>query len=313
MALLAIRRSTARLILWIMAFVLAAAGLSFFAGIALKVRTERSAFRQAHRAHTTDLDSAVSDPVELAAAKASLAEVRVVVSMSSFAGRLERVRETIQSLAGQSRRPDKIYIHAPLAIKRINVSSELPPIVDELKETYKGLLEFTHPEDYGPSTKLLGTLLIEKDPDTIVITVDDDIVYHEHMVLALVQAAQARRAAICFICEFWPWWWYKPIYHKAPGVCQGFANAFAGIAYRVGFFEKDVFDYSKVPRGCRLHDDVYLSGYLFRKGVRPYVITPGFSSTLYDKGHTSFSINKVKNTETEYRDPCLRFFSYMHE
>ncbi|KAJ1556717.1 hypothetical protein HK405_002039, partial [Cladochytrium tenue] len=93
--------------------------------------------------------------------------------MSSFPGRLHRAKETLRSLATQSLPPDRIYVHAPLRISRLNISADadnLPPVFAEFKALYPDLLEFTHPQDYGPSTKLLGTLLIEKDPDTIVIT-----------------------------------------------------------------------------------------------------------------------------------------------
>ncbi len=33
-------------------------------------------------------------------------------------------------------------------------------------------------DDWGPATKLIGTLLLEKDPKTVIITLDDDMVYH---------------------------------------------------------------------------------------------------------------------------------------
>jgi hypothetical protein len=55
-----------------------------------------------------------------------------------------------------------------------------------------------------------------------------------------------------------------------------------------------------------------VSSQLYRKNIRPWVITPGFRSIMAEQGHSSFSINKVKNTETEYRNPCLKFFDYLY-
>jgi hypothetical protein len=37
-------------------------------------------------------------------------------------------------------------------------------------------------DDWGPATKLLGALLLETDPDTVIITVDDDMMYNHNMV-----------------------------------------------------------------------------------------------------------------------------------
>jgi hypothetical protein len=41
--------------------------------------------------------------------------------------------------------------------------------------------------DYGPATKLIPTLLEETDPDTIIVTVDDDVVYHPDVLQDMVE------------------------------------------------------------------------------------------------------------------------------
>ncbi|KAJ3111253.1 Golgi transport complex subunit 3 [Phlyctochytrium bullatum] len=239
-------------------------------------------------------------------------DVRVVASISSFGHRLDRIAEPLESLYKQTRRPDVLYLHVPKELKRLKIDDPMRPIVAELEKKYEGWLKVTRPEtDYGPSTKLLGTLLIEKNPNTIVVTVDDDEVYHEDMILALVDAAERdRNVAPCFICEKWPWWSFKPMY-AGKGTCHGWGNAFAGVAYRVGFFDEGVFNYTNAPSGCRLHDDVYLSGYMRSRGHRPYVIKPGFEPIRWGLGHTNLSIHNVPAGESDYRDPCIRFFDYL--
>ncbi|KAJ3164005.1 hypothetical protein HK101_000540 [Irineochytrium annulatum] len=242
------------------------------------------------------------------------ASARAVVSISTFPGRVERINDTIRSLKEQRRVPDAVYLHIPKEIKRLNVGGELPPVVEGLREMYgREWLLVTRPEDYGPSTKLLGSLLVEKDPKTIIITLDDDMSYDPSLILSLVDAAEHHPTnVICFICEYWPWWWWKPIYQRSEGECHGWANAYAGTAYRVGMFKEDVFEYEGKPKGCKLHDDVYLSGYLFKNagGVRPYVINPGFFPIISHKDHTNLSINKVPNGEKGYRDPCIKYYDY---
>mmetsp|Transcript_2488 Transcript_2488/g.6008 ORF Transcript_2488/g.6008 Transcript_2488/m.6008 type:complete len:305 (+) Transcript_2488:268-1182(+) len=239
---------------------------------------------------------------------------RVVFSMTSFPGRLERVRDTMHSLATQSRPVDAIILSIPHTVDRIHVPTQLPPIVAELQKEYGELLHIHRTTDYGPSTKLLGALEVEQDPKTIIITVDDDTVYHKDLALALVDGIEhAKDSAVCFVCEFWPQWWYKPLYMRAEGDCMGFQNAYAGTAYRRGFFDKGIFDYTGAPDGCRLHDDVWISGYLSRKGIKRHVIKPGFWSIVGEMGHTNMSIHEVKDTESKYRDPCLEYFGWLRE
>ncbi|KAJ3067419.1 hypothetical protein HDU98_009358, partial [Podochytrium sp. JEL0797] len=240
---------------------------------------------------------------------------RVVVSLSTFSGRLLRLRAPLMSIAGQTLRPDAIVVSIPAHVARSNrtVSDEtkaeetalLAALASELGDM---LIIHTPATDYGPTTKLLGALERETDPNTIVITIDDDVIYHPRTVEALVNAQLKHLdGPICFVCEYFPkkWWFVK--YQFWEGPCTGFLEGFAGVAYRVAFFEsKRVYDFTApgVPeKACRLHDDVWLSGTLMRDGIRPFVIRPGFQSDAESLPHTEFSINSVKNTEKEYRNP----------
>ncbi|KAJ3086251.1 hypothetical protein HDU96_004994, partial [Phlyctochytrium bullatum] len=151
------------------------------------------------------------------------------------------------------------------------------------------------------------------DPNTLILTVDDDHVYHPDTVAILAEAYKAHPNSFpCFICEEWQDDQGRPLYHQGNGTCHGWGNAFAGVLYRVGFFDEGVFDYTGRPDGCKLHDDVYLSGYLYERGIRPYVRS-GFDSILGHKGHTELSIHLVPDTEPGYRDPCIRHFNYFKE
>ena len=50
--------------------------------------------------------------------------------------------------------------------------------------------------DRGPATKLLGALEIEKDPETILITVDDDNDYPDFLVRGLVRRSLRDPASV---------------------------------------------------------------------------------------------------------------------
>lgn len=130
---------------------------------------------------------------------------RIIVSMSSFPVRMTKLEDAIKTLSEQSLKPDQIYVHVPKHIERLNLTNiPLPDHILALEDKYPLMKIIINDVDYGASTKLLGTLQIEKDPNTIVITVDDDTTYHKHTVKALVQNLQQHpNTAPCFVCQIW--------------------------------------------------------------------------------------------------------------
>ena len=261
---------------------------------------------------------AAADKQRMAVPKAALPLPRVVVSLSSFAGRLMKLNETLPSLLEQSLPPAKIYLAVPSAVERINVSQQsaaIPAFLTALEKSSKGHFKILRTKDYGPSTKLLPALQQETDPKTIIITVDDDVYYHPDTILALVSAltfspqTSKLRYAPCWYCEEWGLFG-KAIRKESEGVCRGWLGAYAGAAYYRDYFNEAVFDYVGAPEGCRLHDDVWISGNLYRRGIRPYVMQPGFWSAIWHASYTNLSIHSVKNTEKGYRDPCVKYFDW---
>jgi len=229
----------------------------------------------------------------------------------------------IDSIVKQEMNVDKIYVHVPLTVDRLKMNSTIPAEVLALEEAYPTLLQVNRPEhDFGPATKLLGTLLLEDDPKTIIITVDDDVTYPPTLIGHLVQAmlsSIAEPVIPTYMCEVWkdPWIPYTnghvKIFNEI-GECHGWQATWAGSAYRRSYFSKTVledpiFDYSMAPKGCRLHDDVWISGVLYRKHIRPYRISTDMSMHHHAK-YTNESIHLVDNGERDYRDPCIAFFDH---
>ncbi|RKO99166.1 hypothetical protein CXG81DRAFT_20725, partial [Caulochytrium protostelioides] len=101
---------------------------------------------------------------------------RVVVSVSTFAGRVQDANATIASLLDQDYILDAIYLHVPPAIERLNISGTLTESDSAVLKFWDGRVSVRRPVDLGPTTKLIGALYAERDPDTIVITVDGDVV-----------------------------------------------------------------------------------------------------------------------------------------
>jgi len=187
------------------------------------------------------------------------------------------------------------------------------------------LLQFL-PLDYGPATKLLGALLIEHDPSTLIITVDDDIAYDPELILMLASHAPPHAALppVCQIREplqteeaggklnlrfIHDGTWHRWIWPYNAKVCPGWLVGWASVAYRVGHFGADVFtELQHSPPGCFLNDDVWLSGYLKRRGVARMVM-PWIKGGPQQR-HPTKSLSTINDTQVLHMQPCLHYYGW---
>ena len=101
----------------------------------------------------------------------------IYVSTSTIPQRVKNLDRSIKSLLNQSKKPDKIFINIPFKYRRFNETIK----DDEIPKFDSSVVEITRCEDYGPATKLLGSLdKLEKN--SLVILFDDDHVYENYMV-----------------------------------------------------------------------------------------------------------------------------------
>ena len=101
----------------------------------------------------------------------------IYVSTSTIPQRIKNLDKSIKSLLNQSKKPDKIFINIPFKYRRFNETIK----DDEIPKFDSSVVEITRCEDYGPATKLLGSLdKLEKN--SLVILFDDDHVYENYMV-----------------------------------------------------------------------------------------------------------------------------------
>ena len=101
----------------------------------------------------------------------------IYVSTSTIPQRIKSLDKSIKSLLNQSKKPDKIFINIPFKYRRFKETIK----DDEIPKFDNSIVEITRCEDYGPATKLLGSLdKLEKN--SLVIVFDDDHVYENYMV-----------------------------------------------------------------------------------------------------------------------------------
>lgn len=198
---------------------------------------------------------------------------RVIACLTTHPGRNGTVQPAIDSLRAQTRLPDEIRLyHGPGC-------ADLPTGCTPIEV-----------RDVGPLTKLSAAVDPALAPDDLIITVDDDVIYHPDCFATLIAAAEAAPdEAVGFagwntatLIEGKGYQFVPP-----PGACD-VLEGFAGVAYRRGFFGSDVLD---SPPAFRNVDDVWISGYLAKHDITRRVIsrkkcTPrdGGSGLHYDPG-----------------------------
>jgi len=114
----------------------------------------------------------------------------ITVSLTSYAHRVANVHHTIISLLNQSRHPDRLVLWLA---EDVYSRASLPPHLLELEQFG---LEIGFCQDIKSYKKLLPTL--ERYPDDIVITFDDDVIYPaDHIERLLNVYDQYPKSIIC--------------------------------------------------------------------------------------------------------------------
>ncbi len=100
------------------------------------------------------------------------------ISFSSIPSRFESIKKVLDSLDLQTTKPCKIFLNIPYNYKRFPNIKDLN--LDIFKDIKDDNLEIIRCEDYGPGTKLLGSINLLKNFDYVIL-VDDDHCYHPRM------------------------------------------------------------------------------------------------------------------------------------
>lgn len=108
--------------------------------------------------------------------------MRVVGSLSTIPGRNPKLLRTLRSLHNQDYPLDEIYLGIPNESRRLKKA--YPEFPNEIKELCT-IVPCDY--DYGPCTKIVGGLLMENNPDTVIFTFDDDVIYSKNFVSSMLK------------------------------------------------------------------------------------------------------------------------------
>jgi len=210
------------------------------------------------------------------------------VSLSSIPSRFDSVIEVVKSLNEQTLKPSKIFLNIPYNYKRFPDAKDIN--LDIFKDIKNDNFEINRCEDYGPGTKLLGSINSLKNFD-FVILVDDDHYYHPRMCEIFNKRfnLNKERAYSFFTLK---------IYDLIMGQgADGFlinTNHLDGI---LDFYNKHVRNY----KNCFLNDDFWISMYLnkFKKkqviSLEDITIKEINQKYVYEKINFSEPLYKIYN------------------
>jgi len=201
---------------------------------------------------------------------------RVVVTLTTRPDRLSAMlKPTLLSVLSQDLAPDALYLNIP---EGTNVrSGEEYRVPDDLAAMQD--LTILRCKDRGPVTKLYPALEAESNPETIVISVDDDKIYPPELLRTLAWHLENTVDTAVSCCGWSVWWWPNhwmhvtiPYYMRGSfGVYADVLQGVCGVGYRKRFF--NVTELQNPPDACYTVDDVWIAGSLATHGIRRAIIS----------------------------------------
>ena len=205
--------------------------------------------------------------------------VRIVTTMTVIPTREQSVIKAIMSIKDGNVKPDAMYINIPRTYVRFEKPLEtwLKPVLVSLGMS---VLELEH--DRACFNKIIPILEFEKDPETLVVTIDDDIDYKPLFISGLLEAYNKFGGVVGYSGLFYPESNLKRamdplIYHLIQGhgarteiIQQGFGTM-TKISSFQGFpslppLTKDM------DASLYLSDDYVISRFYDFKGLSKYVV-----------------------------------------
>jgi hypothetical protein len=196
---------------------------------------------------------------------------RLVISLTTTPVRIQSTREMLTALADQDGKFSAILLNIPHRLTRTGETYEIP----EWMDTIPGL-RINRCADYGPATKLLGALECESDPETLIVTVDDDVLYPAGLVAAYRRCAASNGAYVYCTTGFDipdPSAVAVELVRGALHVIDGHlmdvqvAAGFGSCLYKRSFFDVKIFDVLNLPDFLLYSDDLYISNYLASRDI----------------------------------------------
>ena len=191
-------------------------------------------------------------------------KTQVVVSMTSFPAAIGYAEQAVQYLLNGSVLPDKLVLY--LTLSQFEGQEQLLDGVRQLANKSPIFEVRDYPTDIRSYRKLVPAL--HDFPEAIIVTVDDDIAYHRHLLRDLLRlhaqypdavlAHRAKRIKLGAPYRQWKKYrWYDFVFKR---IHRGFLNLHTGVAgvlYTPHALKADMLDVELFTRLAPTVDDIW--------------------------------------------------------
>ena len=241
-------------------------------------------------------------------------ESDVIVSLTSYPGRINLVHFSIRSILNQTKRPKKVVLWLG---KEFFVEGErsLPNSILELKPFG---LEIEFCDDLKAHTKYF--YVFQKYPDNLIVTIDDDIIYPINLIEILLKtyhkspnSVVANRVRYMEMDEnnFKPYrQWRLNKFNETPSK-KLFATGVSGVLYQPRFFNEAIFDVDGIKQTECIGDDVWLKACQILSGVAVVSTNYYFRQFIEipeSQNENLHTINVFKNDNDRQIDLVFNYF-----
>lgn len=115
-------------------------------------------------------------------------KLHVVVTMTTIPSRIDSIAQVVENLLAQSYPFDKLCLYVPEVCTRQNVEYKIPDSLFDISRRDQRFVVRKIPTDYGPATKILPAMIEFGVKNTVLISVDDDVILEGHAIEELVAA-----------------------------------------------------------------------------------------------------------------------------
>src|SRR6266403_4655729 len=251
---------------------------------------------------------------ETLAANRTFDNRRVIVSLSTVPDRINNLRPTIRSVLKQRHPPDEIV----LAIPEFSIREQRPYAVPKHLSRWPRLRVLHCRRDWGPATKFIRIVreeLAAGRGNTLIMVVDDDPIYpRDALETYLHYNEQLPDAALCFRGAAMP---QNLDWRSAKMICASELRQPQPAAVITGcgsyliqprFFDESLWDYSNAPYGAFYMDDIWISGWLSRRGMERYVVPASAMMRSVLRQRRTLSPHDVPNGRQYNNNETIAFF-----
>jgi hypothetical protein len=231
----------------------------------------------------------------------------IIVSLTTFPARIDSVYLTITTILRQTYLPNKIYLWL--------AESEFPDGIESLPKSLTALtkygLEIRFCENIRPHKKYYYSMI--DNPDHIVITVDDDVLYPKTLIEDLMRLNSLYPKSICctrghtiavdtrgYLKPYSQW--KKNIFfdNESPSyfLCP---TGVGGVLYPPDTLSKEVFDLDNIYKLCLNADDLWLKVMSLRNNTK-VVLSRNFNYeflTVNNSQKNGLSESNVRNKKND--------------